>query len=207
MLYVSNLAGFRGERPLFKGLSFTLKAGEVVYIRGHNGAGKTTLLRMLSGLSQPLHGEIYWGKCRIDEIKSEFWKYSVYVAHDNGMKLDLTVFENLEIHNTLKGNSPQVSITDMLTQIGLSDYTDVPCRHLSAGQLRRAALARLLISNAKLWLLDEPFTALDESAQILFAHLLSEHLTNGGMCVATSHQPVNWKKLQATEIRLEQFTC
>ncbi len=205
MLQLNNLAGLRGERLLFKNLSVTLNEGEMLLIKGRNGAGKTSLLRLLSGLAAPVEGEILWGGKSILAIRPEYFHSLVYVGHENGVNLDLTVRENLEFHRTLRGSPLLRSIPDVLEPLGMIRYVDVPCRFLSAGQKRRVALARLAFSEAKLLLLDEPFASLDEQVLSVVTDLIMHHLKQGGLSVVTSHLTVDWQDSSVREVHLEAF--
>ena len=202
MLTINNLAGARGDRLLFKNLSMTVDKGELLLIKGQNGAGKTSLLRLVCGLAVPEAGEICWEGESIVNIRPQYLRSLIYVGHDNGVNLDFTVCENLEFHRALKNNPSSDPISDILERLGIARYLDVPCRFLSAGQKRRVALARLLISNARLWLLDEPFNSLDDQVLTTVAQLVIEHLEQGGLCLATSHQIIDWRDSKVTEFQL-----
>ena len=204
MIDVNNISAVRGERLLFENCAFRLNDGQVLYIRGQNGAGKTTLLRMLCGLVRPNKGTIMWNDQNIYDVYSTYCRQFVYVGHENGIKGDLTAGENIQFYREFHGASFTPSESEIMDRLGIAHCTDIPCRYLSAGQKRRVALSRVLSSDASLWLLDEPFTALDESMQNLFVNLLAEHQRKGGICVATSHQPVHWEQLEITELNLSQ---
>ena len=206
MFEVRDLVGVRSERRLFENLSFSVRENELLYISGRNGSGKTTLLRILCGLARPESGEILWHGVQIEEIETEYAQSLVYVGHENGIKGDLTVIENLAFDRVLRGNPTIQTAHKILDRLGIERYAQIPCRYLSAGQKRRVALARLQVSNARLWLLDEPFTALDEPTQEIIIDWLSAHLESGGICITTSHQPINWSRLNASEIKLGEQT-
>ncbi len=206
MLQINNLAGTRGERLLFKNLSFAVNGGELLLIKGRNGAGKTSLLRLICGLATPETGEILWDGESIANIRSEYFRSLVFVGHDNGVNLDLTVQENLHFHQAIKGNPSAHSIPEVLERLGISRYLKVPCRFLSAGQKRRVALGRLAISDARLWLLDEPFTSLDERALDAVKNLIIQHLDQGRLCLATSHQTIDWRDSKVNQIRLGEVS-
>ncbi len=202
MLQISNLAGSRGDRLLFKNLSFDVNESELMLIKGRNGTGKTSLLRLISGLATPEAGEISWNGERIANFRSQYFRLLVFVGHDNGLNLDLTARENLNFHRAIKENPSTRSTPDILEQLGIARYANVPCRFLSAGQKRRVALARLAISDTKLWLLDEPFTSLDDRACDTVVELVIDHLESGGLCLATSHQTTDWRGSKVKEIHL-----
>lgn len=203
MLQINNLTGVRGDRLLFESLSFVVNESELLLIKGKNGAGKTSLLRLVCGLASPEAGEILWDGDSITQIRPEYHRLLVYVGHDNGINLDLTVRENLEFHRSLKSSPSKHEIPALLERLGIARYLDVPCRFLSAGQKRRAALAKLGISQARVWLLDEPFNSLDVQVLDTVVELIIQHLEQGGMCLATSHQTIDWGAVRVQEIQLE----
>ncbi len=206
MLQINNITGVRGDRLLFKNLSFAVNEGELLLIKGRNGAGKTSLLRLICGLAAPETGDIFWNNESITKIRPEYFRALIYIGHDNGVNLDLTIRENLEFHRSLKACPSKNQIPEILEQLGIARYLDVPCRFLSAGQKRRVALARLMISDAKLWLLDEPFNSLDEQALNAVVGFVSDSLDRGGMCLATSHQAIDWGDTKVSEILLGNST-
>jgi len=189
MLEASDLELERGGRRLFRGLSLALAGGELLRIAGANGSGKTTLLKILCGLLVPEAGEVRWRGQRIKSLREEYARQLVYLGHAPAVKDDLTAAENLSIACTLAGAAaaPQ-AVREALDAYGLP-RSDVPVRRLSQGQRRRAALARLLLSEATpLWLLDEPFTALDAGAASFTGELIARHVSRGGAAVFTTHQ-------------------
>ncbi len=191
MLEVTDLACRRGDRQLFSGLSFSLEAGTLLHVRGHNGSGKTTLLRTLCGLLTPDAGDIYWNGEQVRRLGEDFHRDTLYFGHLNGIKSDLTAIENLRVAAILDGD--QVSeddILDALEEMGLAGFEDLPTKVLSQGQKKRVALARLLLSRAPLWILDEPFTALDVDAVDRLQLLIAEHVAKDGLVILTTHQEV-----------------
>ena len=191
MLSVSHLACSRGDRRLFGDLSFAVEPGGWLHVTGDNGAGKTTLLRTLVGLSQPDAGEIRWNGVSVSERADEFRASSVYLGHPAAIKDELSPLENLRLALALDGHDvDEDAALDALERIGLAGREDLAARHLSAGQKRRVLLARLLLRPAALWVLDEPFTALDRDAIGLLHALIEAHLDRDGMAVLTSHQAV-----------------
>lgn len=191
MLEANNLECFRGDRRLFRGLSLSLAPGELLHIHGQNGSGKSTLLRTLCGLFQPMEGEIRWNGVPITLLSEEYTKDVLYIGHKPGIKDDLTALENLRTASALDGVFlEEERAWEVLEQLGLRGFEDLPSKHLSQGQKRRVALARLLVSKARLWILDEPFSALDTLAISKLQEVLGSHLANGGMVVLTTHQEV-----------------
>lgn len=181
----------RGDRRLIEHLDFALESGTLLHVRGPNGCGKTTLLRALCGLFEPQEGEVRWNGSSIRSLKEEFFREVLYLGHLNGIKHELTGLENLRIAATLDGDSvTEEQVWDALKRLGLSGFEDLPAKVLSQGQKKRVALARLLLSEARLWILDEPFTALDVRAVDLLQSLIAAHVENGGMAVMTTHQEV-----------------
>lgn len=189
MLTVENLQCIRGERSLFESLSFHVKSGQLLYVQGDNGSGKTTLLRTLSGLSQAQSGHISWHNQKINELAEDYTGQILYIGHLAGIKEDLTAAENLQFAATLAGTdiSREQTIA-ALTQMNIARCADLPTRVLSQGQKRRVALARLWLQECPLWILDEPFTALDATAISTLTQHIETFVKNGGMVVFTSHQ-------------------
>jgi len=191
MLEARQLECTRGDRRLFTGLEFSLGDGELLYLHGHNGSGKTTLLRTVCGLIVPSAGEVRWRGQPIRRQRDEFAAEVVYIGHKNGIKDDLTAIENLRVAAALDGLSlDSAPAVEALARLGLRGHDDLPTRVLSQGQKRRVALARLLVSTAPLWILDEPFTALDTAAVTLLQEVIREHVAAGGMVMLTTHQEV-----------------
>ena len=189
MLSVHGLTCVRGTRPLFSGIEFTLGAGSWAHVRGANGAGKTSLLRLLAGLAQPDAGEVRWNG---EKIGSEaFRRELMYLGHRAAVKEDLTAAENVIYAAEMDGvDITRDAADDALRLFGLAGREDLPVRFLSAGQKRRVLLARTVTRPAKLWILDEPFTALDVKAVEFLSHRIADHVKAGGMAVVTSHQAI-----------------
>lgn len=191
MLEVTGLTCKRGDRRLFSGLSFDLEPGTLLHVCGRNGSGKTTLLRALCGLFTPDVGEIRWRGEDSRRLGEDYHADLLYLGHLNGIKGDLTGLENLRVAALLDGDVVDDGrLRSALGQMGLAGYEDLPSRALSQGQKRRGALARLLVSDAPLWVLDEPFTALDADAVDLLLQLIADHVSDDGMVVLTTHQKV-----------------
>ena len=191
MLEISNLACTRGDHLLFSGLSFSLSAGELLQVEGANGSGKTSLLRTLCGFMMPTAGEVRWRGQSIRELDEEYYAEMIYLGHLNAIKDELNALENLRIGAGLAGCVVEDSqVIAALRRMGLRGRETLPVKVLSQGQRRRVALARLLFSNAPLWILDEPLTALDVGAVGLMQELIGEHLAKGGMVIYTTHQPL-----------------
>ena len=202
-LDVENLACERGDLRLFTGLSFELAAGQLMQVQGANGAGKTTLLRTLCGFIQPVEGVVKWAGQDINEWDDSYHAQMCYLGHLNAIKDELSALENLQMSAGLAGFkvSEQEAVI-ALRRMGLRRKEHLPVRVLSQGQRRRVALSRLLIGNAKLWILDEPLTALDVGAVALMQELIGEHLSNGGMTIFTTHQPLQVAGVQTRELVL-----
>ena len=189
----------RDDRVLFEQLAFDLVSGQVLLLEGKNGSGKTSLLRILCGFREPDAGAIYW--CG-DAIKdSLFYAQMAYVGHLDGIKKELSVLENLKISLALSC-SGRYSIDQALAKVHLAGYDDVLVQALSAGQKRRLSLARLLITENVLWILDEPFTSLDRQGIALIETLMIEHCANGGMIVLTSHHDIALHNVDVLTINL-----
>jgi len=193
MLEVVKLTCVRGERRLFKDLNFSAGCGELIELRGANGSGKTSLLRILCGLSSPVAGEVRWKGKNIRALGEEYAGEIAYLAHQNGVKDELSALENLRIASGISGfRLAKLQAEQVLTRIGLSRQQNLPARSLSAGQRRRLALARLLTSKATLWLLDEALTSLDDAAIKLAAGFISDHLQNNGIAIVATHQDLSF---------------
>jgi heme exporter protein A len=190
-----NLAGeglecTRDDRVLFTGLDFSVDSGGALLVEGRNGTGKTTLLRMICGIRRPDAGELrYDGEC-IFSLGSDYHTHMAYVGHMDGIKRELTAEENLRVADAL-GRPGRMSIAAALERVRLAGFEDVQANKFSAGQRRRLALARLLVSKAELWVLDEPFTSLDRHGVKLVEELMAEHIAEGGMLAVTSHHDVD----------------
>lgn len=192
----------RDDRVLFSGLDFRFGAGQTLLLEGRNGSGKTSLLRILCGIRLPESGAVTWGGEDIFSLGPVYHENIAYVGHRDGLKLDLTPTENLVMARGLGSPNPDISPEDALHRVDLFGFEDVPTRNLSAGQQRRLALARLLVTRAQLWILDEPFTSLDVHGIELAEELFHEHISLGGMLAMTSHHAVNMGAAQVHRINL-----
>ncbi|HEY0664560.1 MAG TPA: cytochrome c biogenesis heme-transporting ATPase CcmA [Gallionella sp.] len=191
MLEVRNLACSRGDHRLFSGLDFTLHPGQIMQVQGENGSGKTSLLRTLCGFLMPDEGDIFWGGAPIRELEEEYYAEMLYLGHHNGVKDELSALENLRISAGLSGTRlDEKEVVAALRRLGLKGRELLPAKVLSQGQRRRVALARLLVSDAKLWVLDEPLAALDVAAVSFIQEVIAGHLARQGMVIFTTHQPL-----------------
>lgn len=191
MLSATQLSCARGQRVLFRDVQFTLASGQWLHVAGDNGTGKTSLLRLLCGLSLPLEGEVLWQGQPLAEDRESFHRELLYVGHSGGLKEELTPLENLHLSLEMEGvATTSEAVISALNRFGLMDREHLAVRHLSAGQKRRVLLARLLLRPATLWILDEPFNALDVRACAFLLQQIRDHLARGGMAVLTSHQPI-----------------
>jgi heme exporter protein A len=195
----TGLSCIRDDRVLFEGLAFELYAGQVLLLEGKNGSGKTSLLRIICGFREPDSGRIRWGGDAVSD--SQFYAQMAYVGHLDGIKKELTVLENLKVSLALS-KPGRYSIQEALRKVNLAGFDDVLVQALSAGQKRRLSLARLLITESCLWILDEPFTALDKQGIALIETLMIEHCSNNGMIVLTSHHEIALHGIDVQRINL-----
>ena len=201
LLEVEGLACRRGGRQVFDRLSFALGAGELLALTGRNGSGKTTLLRALALLVRPEIGTIRWQGANV-QAEPETWRSRLaWLGHLDGLKGDLSVRENLLVAERLRGGPPADDRLDgVLIAFDLSSLALRPVRVLSAGQRRRTALARVLLSQAPVWLLDEPLNALDQPAQAAFRTALRTHLAAGGLAIAATHADLGMPRPRTLEL-------
>jgi heme exporter protein A len=189
LLQGRSLACVRGERSLFHGLDLDLGAGECLHVTGPNGAGKTSLLRILAGLLAPTEGSVLWRGADIRRSREEYGTELAFVGHLNGIKDELTPVENLQLLAGVRGQ-PASQAQAALAAYGLESCAQLPVRHLSQGQRRRVALARLAAMPAALWILDEPFNALDVGSVRTLHDAMAAHRDRGGMAILTAHQDI-----------------
>nr|ELR5226412.1 cytochrome c biogenesis heme-transporting ATPase CcmA [Providencia rettgeri] len=192
MLSAQQVSCHRQNRVLFHQLDFTVQPSEILQVEGPNGAGKTTLLRMVAGLLKPDEGVICWNNQPIDKLKEEFTRHLLYLGHKPAVKSLLTPYENLKFYHQMhhKGDAGE-QIWSALEEVSLIGYEDIPVSQLSAGQQRRVNLARLWLSDAPLWVLDEPFTAIDVAGVERLTERFHQHAKQGGIILFTSHQAMS----------------
>lgn len=205
MLSLQNLAAERDERILFSGLSLDLAQGECLYVVGANGTGKTTLLRILCGLTLPSAGQIEWQGQSIQRFRENYCRDLLYLGHRNANKAELSSYENLRLGLGIDGvKVTDEALADALADAGILRLAHLPARFLSQGQQRRLAMARLKLSSARIWVLDEPYTALDVKAIIWLDQKISHHLSQGGLVILTSHQALNLN-VTVRQVNLEAY--
>ena len=203
MLEAINLTCIRGTRRLFRDLSFAVEPGDLIELRGPNGSGKTSLLRILCGLAGPAAGEVLWDGKNIRSLGEEYFSSVAYLGHQNAVKDELSAIENLRIASAVAGNALHKSdAREVLARVGLTQQKNWPTRALSAGQRRRLAMTRLLTAKAKLWILDEVLTSLDDSAISLSRQFIGEHLKDGGMAIVATHQDLNLSAPRVLRLQL-----
>lgn len=195
LLEVRNLFCERDDRVLFRQLDFQLRAGEVMQVKGSNGSGKTTLLRIICGLNDGYQGDIFWRGEEIGSRTDEFYSSLLYIGHRVGVSKVLTPLENLRWSCSLHKQTDDAAIYSALAQVGLRGFEESQCFTLSAGQQQRVSLAQLLLSDAPLWILDEPFTTLDVGGVAQLEGLLAAHADAGGAVLVTTHHPLQVTKL------------
>jgi heme exporter protein A len=203
-LSATGLECVRNEVVLFSGLGFNLPAGELLQVEGPNGSGKTSLLRILCGLSQPEEGTVFWNENDIQEYSTEYLQQVSYVGHKNGIKSELTALENLNVAQELLESQNGVSPEKALQRFGVKGYEDILTGKMSSGQRRRVALSRLLFSNANLWVLDEPFTSIDEEGKQLIKKIIETQLEKDGMVIIATHEPIEITNFKMNKIWLKK---
>lgn len=203
-LVARQLACQRGGDVLFTGLDFALAPGSVLDIEGANGSGKTTLLRVVCGLRPADAGSVYWDGADVAEDPEPLRRALTFVGHAPGVKRDLTARENLQAALSIAGGGTTQRHERALERVGLLAHAERPVRALSAGQTRRLSLARLLLRRSPLWVLDEPFSALDRAGKALLEQLIAEHCGAGGMALLTTHQPADFGAVPVQVLPLGQ---
>lgn len=203
-LTFTKLGCTKGGRELFKNVDCTVTSGHWLYVTGVNGVGKTSLLRMVCGLSPIGTGDIFWNGVSIHAQADAYHHNLCYLGHLNGLQESMTVEENLVFTTALAGQTiDQSQRQQVLARFGLRGRSQQLVRHLSQGQKRRVALSRLALSPARLWVLDEPYVAMDEGGVKMLANLIAEHLQHGGLAVVTSHQCVPIGDIPAQMLELQ----
>lgn len=202
MLEVQGLTCFRQSRCLFADLSFTLQSGAICQIEGPNGVGKSTLLRAIMGLFRADEGTIYWHGNNVQKEPEQFFYETLYLGHKLAIHSDLTAKQNIE-HWASIHPANQTSIEKALEIVGLYGLEDIYCHSMSAGQHRKVALARLWMTSAKLWILDEPFTAIDKRGVALLQQKFAEHIAEGGIIIITTHQDLSYQFASLQTINLK----
>ncbi|AKD25974.1 heme ABC exporter, ATP-binding protein CcmA [Polynucleobacter duraquae] len=200
-LEARNITCVRGERTLFSGLDLELFVGQCLHIRGENGVGKTSLLRLLTGLASPDCGEVLWYGQPIKKQESEYHSKLLFLGHRDALKEDLSAIENLRMYAAIDGITlSEQDAFASLWRFGLKGREDLPVNCLSAGQKKRVLMARMLTRRAQLWILDEPFNALDTHAVGELQALIVEHLQGNGLVVLTSHQSLAISGLRVLDL-------
>lgn len=202
LLSAKNLTCIREERILFESLNLDIFSGDIIQIEGQNGAGKTSLLRILSGLSTPDDGDVYFKDSNIQKVREDFHQNLLYLGHLPGVKGEMSAQENLAFNLALQGIEPNLA-EETLKEVNLLGFEDSLASHLSAGQHRRIALAQLWQTKAPIWILDEPFTAIDKAGVKTIESLLLNHASNGGCVILTTHQELNIPEDRMRKIILE----
>ena len=202
-LEVVGLACARGEKTIFAGLDFDAQSADVVHLKGRNGSGKTSLIRILCGFAQPLDGSVRWNGIDIRENANDYCREVGYIGHRRGVCEELTPLENVRFANALTARSSEAACRDALARVDLSRVSNIPTRHLSAGQNQRTALARLLICNAAIWFLDEPFTALDAAGRATVEMIIAEHAEQGGISIIATHQAMSLGAVDVKSLDLD----
>lgn len=200
MLKISDLSCERDDRVLFHALSYEFPNGKITQLEGQNGAGKTTLLRILAGLYGAYSGDIEWNGSSVNSVKIEFNQNLLFIGHKSAIKLNLTPVENLKFLVGIHQRFSEEGLLSALAQVGLYGYEHVLCRNLSAGQQRRVALARLYLSKATLWILDEIFTAIDKQGVAQLEAFLSEKAKSGVTIILTTHHQLSLPSYQVLNL-------
>lgn len=201
LLDAQNLSCIRNNRLLFSDINFSVKSGELLLVEGLNGSGKTTLLKMLCGLRTYDEGSIHFNQQAIAELDRDYTDKLNYLGHKNGNKADLTVSENLKFASN-QTEHKESSLAEVIKRVGLVKESNQLSAHLSAGQNRRLAIARLLVNQQPIWILDEPFTALDSSGIAMVKALMKEHVQRGGLVVLTSHHDFELTPFTVLKVQL-----
>ncbi|MDI3245122.1 cytochrome c biogenesis heme-transporting ATPase CcmA [Pseudoalteromonas agarivorans] len=203
MLHIKSVTCIKQERCLFADLNFSLNSGQIMQLAGPNGAGKTSLLRIVAGFSVPDEGAVFYNQQAITKHYEEYATDLLFIGHKTGVNVQLSALENVRHWLHINGYTNEPDLYPILAKLGLVGLEDVPVRMLSAGQQRRVALVRLWLSDAKLWVLDEPFTALDKNGVAFLQQRFSEHLKSGGAILLTTHQDLTTQFENLQTVTLE----
>ncbi len=203
LLQTRDLSCVKDDRVLFEDLNIDLKAGQILLVEGKNGSGKTSLLRILTGLSLPETGEVLWQGDPISEVGPDYYEQVNYVGHHDGIKRDLTCLENLRLVQAM-GKPLPIDLDEALEKVNLYRFGENFVATLSAGQKRRLAMARLVVTEALLWIMDEPFTSLDKASMAMFQRMFEQHLDNGGVIVMTSHHDIEMPDSDVVRLNLSE---
>jgi len=201
LLQTRDLSCMRNDRLLFERLDIDLDAGQMLVVEGPNGCGKTSLLRILTGLRMADGGDVLWRGEPVDRLAGDYFEQVNYVGHHDGVKHELSCLENLRLARAMGAPSGD-DLDDVLEQVNLYAYGETDVGSLSAGQKRRLALARLLATEATLWILDEPFTSLDKASMAMFESVFEDHLQRQGMIVMTSHHDISLPQQSLKRLQL-----
>lgn len=191
LLTAEKIHVWRGERHVLRGVSLKVESGRLLHLFGPNGTGKTTLLRVIAGLLRPEQGRVCWAGRPIGEAREQYQSAMAYASHEAALKADLTALENLRYAVGMKRRASETELRATLEETGVGGCADLPARVLSAGQKRRVAMARVLATRARLWLLDEPYANLDTNGGALVSRLLEEHLDRGGLALVIAHHALD----------------
>ncbi|MCH8502234.1 MAG: cytochrome c biogenesis heme-transporting ATPase CcmA [Aliidiomarina sp.] len=202
LLQGRELQSVRGERVLFSNINLDVASGQLWQIEGPNGAGKSSLLRILAGLLPAQQGDVLFQGEEIQQCRERYYHDLLFIGHKSGIKPELTAIENLEFYAAVEGHEFSTPPYELLAQVGLVGLEDIPAQRLSAGQQRRIALARLWFSQTRLWILDEPFTALDVDGIAMLHDRFQVHLAQGGAIILTSHQDLQSMSYPVNRLQL-----
>lgn len=205
-LEVAELGCVRGEKSIFTGLDFSAHSADVLHLQGRNGSGKTSLLRILCGLAEPAAGTVRWNGDDIRQNADDYCRDIGYIGHRRGVCEDLTPMENVEFASALKTWKSDTECWEALDRVELTHVAEIPTYQLSAGQNQRTALACLLVRDASLWCLDEPFTSLDIDGQAIIETIIAEHSRLGGISVIASHSPILLSDIDVKPLRLDPLS-
>lgn len=203
LLETRDLCCVKDDRTLFDNLTLSLSEGQILLVEGKNGSGKTSLLRILTGLSLPESGQVLWQGEPIEDVGPDYYEQVNYIGHHDGIKRDLTCLENLRLVQAM-GKPVDIDLDDALQEVNLYRFGDNFVATLSAGQKRRLAMARLVVTEAKLWIMDEPFTSLDKASMAMFQDMFEKHLNTGGVIVMTSHHDIEMPGSDVVRLNLSE---